>query len=139
MNQTYFEWYEFDVNAYSLQPVVINQRCSEYEWIRVAEFKYCWFTHTKENKVYRMCILTYFGIFFKNISWRGGKDRREWYRNQERNNALFSSCVFVVWPLFIYFSGVKNRRRHQCPSGEEHLRLFTHIGHEHQECSLKRA
>ena len=34
MNQTYFEWYEFDVNVvrvYSLQPVLVNQRCSEYE------------------------------------------------------------------------------------------------------------
>ena len=37
MNQTYFEWYEFDVNVvlYSLQLVLTNQRCSEYESIRV--------------------------------------------------------------------------------------------------------
>ena len=28
---------------------------------------------------------------------------------------------------------------YQCPSGEYYLRLFTHIGHEHQQCWLKRA
>ena len=28
---------------------------------------------------------------------------------------------------------------HQCPSGEDHLWLFTHIGHEHKQCSLKRS
>ena len=28
--------------SYSLQPVSINQHCSEYEWIRVVEFQYCW-------------------------------------------------------------------------------------------------
>ena len=27
----------------------------------------------------------------------------------------------------------------QCPSEEEYIRFFTHIGHEHQQCSLKRA
>ena len=33
--------------SYSLQPVLINQYCSEYEWISVIEFQYCWFTHTQ--------------------------------------------------------------------------------------------
>ena len=27
----------------------------------------------------------------------------------------------------------------QCPPGDKHRQLFTHIGHEHQQCSLKRA
>ena len=29
--------------------------------------------------------------------------------------------------------------KQQCPSREEHLWLFTPIGHEDQQCSLKRA
>ena len=33
--------------SYSLQPVLINQYCSEYEWIRVVEFQYYWLTHTQ--------------------------------------------------------------------------------------------
>ena len=28
LNQTYFEWYEFDVNV---ALILMNQRCSEYE------------------------------------------------------------------------------------------------------------
>ena len=31
--------------SYSLQSVLINQCWTEYEWIRVVEFQFCWFTH----------------------------------------------------------------------------------------------
>ena len=43
MNQTYSEWYEFDVNVVLILIVLIliNQHCTEYECIRVVEFQYC--------------------------------------------------------------------------------------------------
>ena len=42
MNNTYFEGYDFDVDvvySFSVRPVVINQCCSEYEWITVVELQ----------------------------------------------------------------------------------------------------
>ena len=47
MNQTYFEWYEFDVELAIILhciTVLINQRCSEYGWINqehIVKFQYC--------------------------------------------------------------------------------------------------
>ena len=54
MCQTYFECYEFVIStlySYSLQPVLINQCCSEYEWFRVVEFPNCRFTHAQNYTI----------------------------------------------------------------------------------------
>ena len=41
MDQTYFDWYEFDVKA-----VLVNQSCNN-ERFRVVAFQYCCFTYIK--------------------------------------------------------------------------------------------
>ena len=33
--------------SYSLQPILINQCWTEYEWIRLIKFQYCWLTDTQ--------------------------------------------------------------------------------------------
>ena len=40
-----------------------------------------------------------------------------------------------------YYADVKKSfmcHRHQCPPGDEHLRLFTHTSHEYQQHSLEK-
>ena len=50
MNQTvsYIMSLMSTLYSYSMQPELINQCCTEYEWIRVVEFQCCWLTYTQD-------------------------------------------------------------------------------------------
>ena len=41
--------------------------------------------------------------------------------------------------MLAYYTLGHESNQHQCPSGENIFSFFPHIGHEHQQCSLKRA
>ena len=49
----------------------------------------------------------------------------------ETSYSIWSLHCSFDYSLLHFLLGAKliSRRRHQCSSGEEHLRLFTHIGH----------
>ena len=53
--------------------------------------------------------------------------------NYSRDKYYKYMVIFKYSHSFILFY------HHQCPSGEVHTRLFTHVERKHQKCSLKRA
>ena len=63
-----------------------------------------------------------------------------------RKSLPYVSCdlaLLAIFPFYAFFFASYTPcvicRGHQCPSGEDNLRLFTHIGHEHQQCALETA
>ena len=68
----------------------------------------------------------------ENAYWSKFYIENDWDCSYHQNQC--SALKIFVWTTFFTC-----RRRHQFPTGQEHLRLFIHILYEHQQCSLKRA